>query len=383
MLTKPELKQLFINKIQNVLGWRTNRKIVVIESDDWGTIRMPSKEVHEMLVKAGLRVDEDPYNKYDSFASEDDLEKLFDVLSSIKDKNGISPVITANCVMVNPDFEKIRASDFQEYHYELFPETLKRYPQHANTFKLWQEGITKKLIFPQFHGREHVNVKRWMKALQENSKDIRLAFDFGLFCIRTDSAQVLRSNYLAALDFDTEEELNNHNLVVKDGLNIFEQIFGFRSVSFTAPCYAWDSLIESELHDSGVRYLKGKFIQAEPYLSSGQRKYHRRYHYLGQSNNNKQFHLIRNCFFEPSQKENFDWINYCLHGIDNAFKWHKPASISTHRMNFIGFIDPANRDRNLPLLKKLFTEIFKKYPDIEFMNSAQLGDLISRQNNLT
>jgi hypothetical protein len=49
-------------------------------------------------------------------------------------------------------------------------------------------------------------------------------------------------------------------------------------------------------------------------------------------------------------------------------------------MNFIGFIDPANRDRNLPLLKKLFTEILKKCPDVEFMNSTQLGDLISRQN---
>jgi hypothetical protein len=28
----------------NLRGWKTKRKIVVIESDDWGSIRMPSPE---------------------------------------------------------------------------------------------------------------------------------------------------------------------------------------------------------------------------------------------------------------------------------------------------------------------------------------------------
>ena len=343
---------------------------------------MPSKEVYELLKKAGLRVDEDPYNKYDSLSSEEDITKLFDLLSAFKDKNGNSPVITANCIMVNPDFDKIRESNFQEFHFELFTETLKRYPQHANSFKLWQEGIAKKLIYPQFHGREHINVSRWMKALKENSKDTRLAFENGLFGISTDNTKELRSHYMAALDFDNEEELNNLKLIVKEGLNLFEQVYGFRSASFIAPCYTWNSSLETLLYDSGVKYLKGNFIQAEPAHTAGKIKYKKHYHYLGQQINHKPYYLIRNCFFEPSQKENFDWINYCLKGIDNAFRWHKPASISIHRLNFIGFIDPSNRDRNLPKLKTLLSEILKKYPDVEFMNSAQLGDLISRHNLL-
>ena len=36
--------------ITNIKGWRTNRKIVVIESDDWGTIRMSSKEAFNSLL---------------------------------------------------------------------------------------------------------------------------------------------------------------------------------------------------------------------------------------------------------------------------------------------------------------------------------------------
>ena len=378
----PELKKTFIDNIQNVFGWRTKRKIVVIESDDWGSIRMPSKEVHELLIKAGVRVDEEPYNKYDSLESEDDLTNLLEVLSAFKDKNGNSPVITANCVMVNPDFEKIRASDFQEYHYELFTETFKRYPKHANSFKLLQEGITKKLIYPQFHGREHVNVNSWMKALKENLKETRLAFDLGLFGISTDNEKGLRSNYLAGLDYDFEEEKINLKLIVEEGLNLFEQIYGFRSVSFIAPSNTWSSWLEPVLYDSGVRYLKGSFIQSEPAHSPGKIKYKRRYHYLGQINNHQQYYLVRSCYFEPSLNENFDWVNYCLHGIDNAFRWHKPASISTHRLNFIGFIDQSNRDRNLPLFKTLFSEMLRRWPDIEFMTSAQLGDLISQPKSI-
>jgi hypothetical protein len=382
LLLSPELKQTVINNIQNVSGWRTKRKIVVIESDDWGSIRMPSKEVYELLTKAGLRVDKDPYNKYDSFSSEDDLTKLFEVLSAFKDINSNSPVITANCVLVNPDFDKIRASNFREYHFELFTETLKRYPGHINSFSLWNEGIAKKLIYPQSHGREHVNVKRWMNALQENKKDVRLAFDCGLFGIITNSSKESRNSYMASLDFDNEEEKPDLKLIVEEGLKLFEQVYGFKSASFIAPCYTWNSSIEPVLFDAGVKYLKGNFIQAEPAHSPGKIRYKRRYHYIGQQNIHKQYYLTRNCFFEPSQNENFDWVNYCLQGINNAFKWHKPASISMHRLNLIGFIDPSNRDRNLPKLKTLFSEILKKWQDVEFMNSVQLGDLISQQNFL-
>jgi hypothetical protein len=380
-LITPELKQSVINNIQNVLGWKTKRKIVVIESDDWGSIRMPSKEVYELLRKARIRVDEDPYNKYDSFADEEDLTRLFEVLSVIKDINGNNPVITANCIMANPDFDKIKASNFQEYHFELFTETLKRYPHHSNSFELWKDGIAKKLIFPQSHGREHLNVKHWMKALNENSTETRLAFDHKFFGISTNSSGELRSSYMAALDLDNDEEINDLKIIVDEGLNLFEQVFGFRSFSFIAPCYTWSSRMEPLLYESGIKYLKGNFIQAEPAYSTD-RRYKRRYHYMGQRNDNRQYYLIRNCFFEPSQKENFDWVNYCLKGIDNAFRWNKPASISMHRLNFIGFIDPSNRDRNLPKLKKLLSEIIKRYPDVEFMNSAQLGDLINQQNFL-
>jgi hypothetical protein len=126
--------------ITNIKGWRTNRKIIVIESDDWGSIRMPSKEVYNKSINNGYKVNLNPYERYDSLASEEDLTLLFDLLSKFKDKNGNHPIITANCVVANPDFDKIEESDFSQYHYELITETFKKYPKHSNNFNLWLEG---------------------------------------------------------------------------------------------------------------------------------------------------------------------------------------------------------------------------------------------------
>ena len=41
------IKQTITHNLLNIPGWRTKRHIVVIESDDWGSIRMPSKEVYK------------------------------------------------------------------------------------------------------------------------------------------------------------------------------------------------------------------------------------------------------------------------------------------------------------------------------------------------
>lgn len=41
------LKQFITHNLLNIPGWHTNRRIVVIESDDWGSVSMPSCAVDE------------------------------------------------------------------------------------------------------------------------------------------------------------------------------------------------------------------------------------------------------------------------------------------------------------------------------------------------
>ena len=96
----------------------------------------------------------------------EDLELLFEVLTKYKDHNGNHPCITAVTNVANPDFKKIKESDFQEYHYETIASTYLRYPDSDRVLNLTHEGIQNKIFIPQSHGREHVQVNWWMEELQ-------------------------------------------------------------------------------------------------------------------------------------------------------------------------------------------------------------------------
>ncbi len=89
----------------NIRGWKTKRKFVVIESDDWGSIRMASKEVYNLLLSKSVPVNKSYFTKYDSLETNEDLFELQDVLSKFKDINNRNPIITFNCVVANPDFD--------------------------------------------------------------------------------------------------------------------------------------------------------------------------------------------------------------------------------------------------------------------------------------
>jgi hypothetical protein len=338
---------------------------------------MPSKEVYNALLKSGLKVDQCPYNRYDSFASEDDLTCLFDVLNSFRDINGRPAVITANSLVANPDFEKIKNDDFKSYHFELFTQTLQKYPSHQKSFLLWKEGIENKVFFPQFHGREHVNVKRWLEYLQKGSKETLLAFNYGLFGISTRITTENRKSFLAALELDSLTEIDSQKKILEEGLKLFENIFNYISESFIATNYIWHPEIEPILSINGVKYIQGANTQYKPEPSGN--KLIR--HILGQKNNLGQFYLTRNCKFEPTGKREKDWVSSCLKEIEIAFFWKKPAVISSHRLNYIGYIDESNRTRNLKSLASLLKNITQKWPDAEFMTTTELGALIEKKRS--
>jgi hypothetical protein len=369
------LKKAISNNLLNVPGWKTNRRFVVIESDDWGSIRMPSREVYDDCLKNDYRVDLSPYAKFDALEDEKDLTALFDVLSKHKGVNGFPAIITANTVVANPDFEKIRNSNFTEYHYELFTDTFKNSAHHVNCFDLYAQGMSNNVFRPQFHAREHINVKRWMKALQQQQPDVLFAFNHDMAGLFPKSAKG-GNRYVVALDYDDVNDPEEKMLILKDGLDIFEKAFNFRSSSFIAPNYVWDTKYEPDLFKAGIKYLQGVTYQWEPDQSKKRNKI---YHFTGQKNNRGQIYLVRNCFFEPSLLPNKKQVvNECLERINVAFRWKKPAIIGSHRLNYIGSIHENNRTENLNLLNELLAGIVKRWPDVEFVSSDMLGDIIKK-----
>ncbi|MEX0967256.1 MAG: hypothetical protein WD077_08455 [Bacteroidia bacterium] len=366
-----KIKQQLIN----LPGWRTSRKIIVLESDDWGAIRSKSLAAIDALRKKGVAVDKCHYMLNDALASTQDLTLLFDLLLHYKDKNGRPPVITANSLVANPDFEKIREGGFQEYFFEPVQATLQSYPEHSQAFDLWKKGMADKIFHPQSHGREHLNISRWMRDLRNGEAEAHLAFDLGMFGISAHISKMKRGSYLAAFDGSQDEIIINRGEVVKEGLTMFRDFFGYPSRSFIAPNYLWDDEIEISAASQGVQYFQGAMTQRLP--SSHEEKVKVKRHYQGQKNSQGSRYLVRNVKFEPSSNPARDWVDIAMAGIASAFKWHKPAIVETHRVNFIGFINPTNRETNLRLFDSLLIRILSTWPDVEFMTSDQLGDLMN------
>lgn len=361
-----------VRHLSNIPGWSTQRKIIVIESDDWGSIRMPSKEAFVAMIKGGIEIGSNRYNKFDSLESNDDLENLFDVISRYKDKKNNHPVFTALCIVANPDFEKIQEGNFENYYYEPVSETIQHFSRHSNVLDLWREGSTRRLFVPQFHGREHLNVQRWLRDLKLGNKHTMLGFQNKLWGI---NSKLITEGYQAAFDLDYPGDLYYMEAVIKEGLDLFTKIMGYKARYFVPPNGPFNLNLEKVLHDNGIQYITINKKHKEPL---GNNRYRTHYHFPGKKNTFGQIYLSRNVEFEPSI-ENVDWVDKCLKDIEIAFRMRKPAIISTHRVNFTGSLDPMNRDRGLKQLSELFAKMLKKWPEVEFLSSIELGDLISNR----
>ena len=289
---------------RNIQGYHTDRKIVVIESDDWGSIKMPTTKHYAYLKKRYPRIESDPYSKFDSLEKPEELLDLFDVLKNYKDINGNHPKFTANAVIANPDFDKIKASGFKNYYHETVDKSFNKMSNSASSLDLWMEGFNNGLFIPQYHGREHLNVDRWILDLAENNiPHIREAFELGMTPFSF-LPSYMKHNYMEGLDFFTDVEMLNKEHMIRDGFSIFNNLTGIKSKSFIANCYIWHPSIEETLDELGVKYIQGNPLQVVPEIRDKNHSFSYRPHYTGEMNSLNQIYLVRNVYFEPSLKAN-------------------------------------------------------------------------------
>jgi hypothetical protein len=327
-----------------------------------------------MLAK-GLELDRSNFTANDSLESTSDLENLFGVLLRHRDSTGRSPVFTPMCIMANPDFEKIEASGFREYHYENFTETCKRYPNRDRVPELWLKGIEARLFVPGYHGREHLSVSRWLNALQTGNTGLLTAFGHRSFGASHFKGEDI-PEYLGAFHPDHPAEIADLARIMETGAELFELNCRYKPAHFIAPNRESAKALDATLGKVGVRFLTMNKIRRYPL---GDDKYRMEFNWLGRRNSLGQVILTRNGIFEPSSPDRTDWVDSCLEEISIAFKWHKPAVINSHRVNYIGSIHPENAQKGLRELDRLLKEIGKRWPEVEYMTSTELGETIAGQ----
>ena len=370
---KEMLNTIFKN-IKNIPGKKSQRKIVVFSVDDYGSLRVKNRESYQLLKTAGIPMDNGRFSRYDTLADQEDLVLLFEILNSVKDSLNHAACFTAFANVANPDFEKIKESGFNTYHRELFTKTLNRYgDDYKGVFELWKQGIAENIFYPAYHGTEHINVKRFMEALQTGHKSVSLAFVYESVCVPAFPDEKAIQHATTTFYIEKAEE---NEFLIKDieiGTQMFEDLFGFRSKSFTPGAGIYSPLLNKTFAENGIKYIHVNRYQAYP-LGDG--KFSKKFLYNGKSNEFGQKYIVRNCVFEPDGKDNLQAANRCLDDIEAAFRRGAPANISSHRVNFVGRFDTEYRDNSLKQLKFLLNEIVKRWPEVEFMNADEMADAV-------
>ncbi|HEY0740171.1 MAG TPA: hypothetical protein VGD40_01880 [Chryseosolibacter sp.] len=367
-------KQKIAAHAKNVLGWHTSRKIVVLSFDDYGNVRLASAGARRALDLLGFPAVSN-FDRFDSLETRQDLELLFDSLSTVTDKNGRHAVVTPFALPCNLNFEAMKKTGYQEFIYELLPETFAKLPGYERTWDTWKEGMQRKIFMPQFHGREHLN----LPLLKEN---LRLRDPATIASLEHKSYTSLESkyptiSYTAAFDFIDPVQLRDHESTIVDGLNAFEKVFGMRARHFNPPGGREHPQLHKVLHDHGIRYLDAPSLKRE---HRGFGKYRSGLYYTGKRNKLGQYFIVRNVVFEPTSST-IDWVAYAMMQITASFYWRKPAVVSSHRVNFAGNISERHRDHGIRQLRQLLAKITQRWPDVEFMAADELGDIIVKEQS--
>jgi hypothetical protein len=362
-----------LKALKNLPGWRTRRKLVVFNVDDYGNIRLASQAAADQLKQAGVALI-GRFDRLDTLETRADLEALFEVLDSVRDSTGRGAVFTPYALSANPDFAALRA-DPDTWQAEALPDTFARLsaedPQaYDGAWALWRQGIDRGLLQPEFHGREHLNLRLLMRKLARRDADVMANLQADSMAGLTGDPDLPGVGFTNAFGLADRSDLAQHREIIADGIACFAHIFGRTATCFTPPAQRLHPELEGFVAAQGIRAIDLP-LHAVQQIDRGRTR--RTFHVMGRKRGQEHVTLVRNVVFEPNLVPGRDEVARTLAMIEAAFRWGKPAMISSHRVNFCGHIVPANRKDGLAALKRLLDAILHRWPEAEFLGAGELA----------
>lgn len=359
--------------LKHLLGWRTSRKIIVIESDDWGSFRFKNQKIRDQYIRNYIPDDWMNYN--DCFESYEDVEALSTVLTSVKDINNNSACFTFLMNPANPDFKKIEQLKFQHFYNESFLETLAKRKDGQQILSWYKEALNENLIEVGFHGREHLNVHSWMNDLNLVNATTKKGFKDRIWGKSIISGIKTNQSHRSTYNISSYSDLVDLKQNIQEGIELINETFNQQTSYFLPPDGPYHLKLNQTLVDNGIKYIGLGKLHNNPLEPKW---YQKKMFWLGRQTKEGLKVITRNVIFEPASPKSSDWVGTALINIEKAFKYKHPAVISTHRANYTGTLNPNNRKNSLKQLESLLKQISEKWPNVEFMTSSQLGDTFEK-----
>lgn len=307
--------------MRHFLGVRVNRPVIIIESDDWGMWRGPRNIRNEIQKFGNTRI-----WSQDLLETTKELDDIYELLTSFSSRFERTPILTANFITANPDFQKT----INENYSDLFLKPL--HESNPELIAKYKEGIQKRVLFPGYHGRFHFNAEKYLKNLQTDtlSQEIFKAQFHGGLNNLSEFGWDLHSEYI---HWGTGQVIPDLLLWIKQGFDEFEKMFGFLPQTTIPPQYVFNRQVINTFSSLGIASIQGTNMMQ--HKSKTGIKLQTNFP-QGIVFNEKTVGLGRNVKFEPSRGIR-DWTaKYALKKIDFLVKEKMPIVIDSHRINYTG-----------------------------------------------
>ena len=176
-----------------------------------------------------------------------------------------------------------------------------------------------------------------------------------------------------AFGLNDRSQLDRHREILRDGLELFEKVWGFRSITFTPPAQKLHPSLFAVAEEGGVVSID-KPLRCMRAMGDGTER--REINRSGRQRGQNHVTVVRNVVFEPNKDMDFDPVERAHEQISAAFRWRKPAIISSHRVNYCGHIDEDNQTRGLGALQKLLKRLVARWPEVEFVSVDRLVEIM-------
>ncbi len=357
-----------------------NRPLIVFQSDDWGTQRIPSG------IESRIQFDYlNEFLQFDTLEDKDDLDNLKWEVENIATQICKPVNFTLNIVSGNPNFSKIRANGFQKYFVQDLDQSYSYYGFNQAQIKVQWFHISNSASFDlQFHSREHVNSQLWLKALQKRDQMTEAAFDLGFWGLSTNYTRTSHKSFMATWD---EKPMETDELTFQEGIKLFKDYFNIKPISFVPNNYIFPIGNIKFVEKNEIKSIQGREYLIQPQKSKFFRFRKKVPRKMGniEKGSNSLISIVRNVQFEPSKdlfsnKHNKPFtpqIDLAMNQINLALMKGLPAVIDTHRVNYVGARSEENRDYGFSQLKKLVLRIHDSFPNAEFISTTELTNRLN------
>lgn len=342
-----------------------SRPLIIIESDDWGRVGVRDREGADELRAKGLSLGERPYDFY-TLETAEGVSALHQTLLRHRDSIGRPACVVMNFVVANLDFEKIQAEGFRKLFFQPLAAGLPGKWTRPGLFDAYRRGISDGTFYPALHGTSHFcrpAVEAALKKAGPEAAQLQTLWQsqapyiyWRMPWVGYEYWNPGENQFLDAAEQET---------LIAESVELFRKMFGTSPLSACAPGYRANHDTERGMEKCGIRIIQNG--------SGGSAPIHMLPIHMDRE---EVLHLYRNVDFEPATAGSTFSLAECFHRAQRKLDHGEPAIVSVHAINFHNslrdFATPT-----LTLLDEFLTLLEAEYPDLLYLNDADLYRLIS------